>query len=459
MKRSAHTLVIALLFTASASGPLHSQETEALTLKECIEIALTNNSLLRNAERRVGLVGTYQTQARASLLPRINTSLSSGKFIQGARVLKYDVPTGQIDPATGGVIYEQREIFQDRTERNSHSASISLQQNIFDFGRSINGLKQANASKEAAHYDMISTRRSVIMEVKGAYYELLKTHRLQEVYREAVALGEEQVNRAQTKMDIGLASQADVYQALVVLGANRQNLITQENLVEIAKANLNNTLGRDPGTALKIIEDRSEPIFPDYPFDEAIETALSNNEGIKALEMQTRANRHAINVAKGAFLPSIGASISYNRTNDDIGRVYTSELDRDFSATLGIGLNLNIFNGFADKAAVQREQINYQMAVEDLADGKRQLIADVKRYFLQLAAYKEILDINRQNIEAARENLRLQQEKRRVGSGTELDVSEAQVQLIEAQSTFVRAEYDAKIARAQLETVLGLESE
>ena len=78
-----------------------------------------------------------------------------------------------------------------------------------------------------------------------------------------------------------------------------------------------------------------------------------------------------------------------------------------------------------------------------------------KQYFLQLEAYKDFIEINQQNIEAARENLRLQQEKRRVGSGTELEVTQAQVELTRAQANLVNAEYEAKIARARLETAMG----
>ena len=93
--------------------------------------------------------------------------------------------------------------------------------------------------------------------------------------------------------------------------------------------------------------------------------------------------------------------------------------------------------------------------MENLAERKRTVTAEVKQYFLQLNAYKEILDINRQNIEASKENLRLQLEKRRVGSGTELEVTQAQVELTRALSTLVQAEYDAKISKAQLEAVMG----
>ncbi len=443
--------VILVIFSGNL---LWAQDEPALTLQDCIEIALKNNSQLRNAERRVEMAGTSVTTAMANLLPHINASLGSYKYVQGARVLKQDVPIG-FDPITGRVLYQQREIFQDRTERNSHSARVSLSQNVYDFGQTINAVKQVKASESAEQHSLISTKQTVILNVKKAYYELLKAYRLQEVYQEAVSLAQEQVNRAQAMFDIGLASQAEVFQAKVTLGSNQMNLITQQNLVEMAHANLNNALGRNPSTPFKLIEDKTEPIFPDYQFEDAVNTAISSNQDIKTLELQAKAYMYSIRAAKARYMPSIGASVSYSRNNDDYTRVYSSELNRDFSATLGIGLDLNIFNGFSDQAAVQRESLNYQTAMENLAERKRTVTAEVKQYFLQFNAYKEILDINRQNIEAAKENLRLQLEKRRVGSGTELDVAQAQVELTRAQSNLVQAEYDAKISKAQLEAVMG----
>ncbi len=450
MKKVGFLLALLILST----NLLWAQDEPALTLQNCIEIALKNNSQLRNAERRVEIAGTIVTAARANLLPHVNASLGSGKYIQGARIVQQDVPSG-LDPITGRILYEQKEIVQERIERNSHSARVSLSQHVFDFGQTINGIKEVKASESAEQYSMISTKQTVILNVKKAYYELLKAYRLQEVYQEAVKLAQDQVNRSQAMYDIGLASQAEVFQAKVNLGSNQLNLITQQNLVEIAHANLNNALGRNPSTPYKLIEDKSEPIFPTYQFEEALNTSLGNNQDIKTLELQAKAYMYSTRAAKGRYLPSIGASVSYARNNDDYARVYSSELNRDFSANFGIGLDLNIFNGFSDQAAVQRESINYQMAMENLAERKRTVTAEVKQYFLQLNAYKEILDINRQNIEASKENLRLQLEKRRVGSGTELEVTQAQVELTRALSTLVQAEYDAKISKAQLEAVMG----
>lgn len=115
------------------------------------------------------------------------------------------MPTG-IDPVTGRTIYTCWEIYQEQTERNNHSARISLNQNIFDFGQTLYSIKSAKANKQASAQTMENTRQMVIYNVKDAYYNLLKAIKLEQVYQEAVRLAEEEVQRARPMMEIGISS-------------------------------------------------------------------------------------------------------------------------------------------------------------------------------------------------------------------------------------------------------------
>src|SRR3990172_2346723 len=97
---------IMMIFILS-SGYGFAQETQELSLQDLIQIALQNNSQLRNAEKRVKLTVTDVTGAYSNILPSINSSFYSGKIIQGEQIVKKDTPVG-IDPETGQAIYEQR---------------------------------------------------------------------------------------------------------------------------------------------------------------------------------------------------------------------------------------------------------------------------------------------------------------------------------------------------------------
>ena len=167
-------------------------------------------------------------------------------------------------------------------------------------------------------HSMINTRQTVVLNVKKAYFELLKSYRLMGVYQEAVDLAEEQVGRAQTMLEIGSASQAEVFQAKVNLGSQKMNLIQQKNVIEIARANLNNALGRNPSTPLEVTEDETEPSFPEYQFEEAVKIAIENNQDIKSQELQVLANRYGISIEKARYLPQVGLGVTYSRNNDEI---------------------------------------------------------------------------------------------------------------------------------------------
>jgi len=433
---------------------LFAQEIQKLSLQDCIEIALSNNYELRVAQIGVELADKDIISSRSNWLPRINSSFGFGKYIQGTRTALEDVPVG-ID-STGKYIYQQRNVTYEQTERNSYSASVSLDQHIYDFGRTSNNIRQAKAYKQYQEYHLFNTRNLVIANVSDKYFQLLKAIKLRGVYDEAVKHAEENLVYNQTMLDVGLKSQAEIFQAKVNVGNRKTDLINQINRIELAKAALNSAMGQNPATAIDVEEDLPKPIYPAYNFDEAIDIALEHNDRLKAVESEVKATEFAIRSAKARYAPSIGARVSYNRNNDDISRVYNTNLDEDFTATIGAGVDFNIFNGLADKAEVERQKLNNEMALEKLKEEKRILITNIREYFLMLKAFKDVIDINQENLEAYQENLRLQTEKRRVGSGTELEVMAAQVDVIQAQETLVSAEYEAKINRVYLEAALGI---
>lgn len=446
-----------VVFTLSLFFAVFAQENERLSLQDCIDIALSNNYELRVAQLNVELAEQDIVSSRSSWLPHVNSSFNFGKFIQGQRTERMDVQVG-VDSSVvpPRVIIQERDVQIGKTERNSYSASISLDQHIYDFGRTSNRIREAKAYKQYHEHNLFNTRNLVMANVSDKYFELLKAIKLHSVYEEAVKHAEENLTYNVTMLDVGLKSQAEIFQARVNLGNRQTDLINQVNRIELAKAALNNAMGQNPALSVDVQEDMPKPIFSAYSFDEAVEIALENNDRLKAIESQVKAGEYAIRSAKAQYAPAIGARVSYNRDNDDIGRVYSPNLNEDYTATIGAGISLNIFNGLADKAAIQRQQLNNEMVLEKLKEEKRILITNIREYFLLLKSFEDVIRINQENLKAYEENLRLQTEKRRVGSGTELEVMAAQVDVIQAQETLVRAEYEAKIYRAYLDAALGI---
>lgn len=446
-------VVLGILSTALHAQDPSSEDGSTLTLEQCIRLALDNNSSLRNAERRYHLAGTTVMSSRAGLLPRLNASLSSGRIRQGDRTLQLDTPIGF--DTTGTAIYERREITQPGYTSGTNSAQFSLSQTLFDFGANWNRWRQANASEDASRLSFESTRQNTILLVKQLYFGHLKDIHLLAVYQEAVKSAEEQLKRTESMFEIGSVAQGDVFRARTQLGNERINLITQQNAVQNSRALLNVALGRAADAPLAIADIEELPEIRTYEMNEVLRVAEEKNPELQGLEREKRSSKIGINIARTAFLPSFSVSAFYSRSNNEFNKVY-SDFSKNWFGSISLSMSLNLFNGFADQASVEREQLNYRIAEENLIDRRRNLRLEVEQALLSLRAWREITEINADNLISAQEDLRLAQERYRVGAGTLLDIINAQVNVTRAKATLVRAKYDSMVAQAQLEAAMGV---
>lgn len=429
--------VIALMAVHSA----FAQNGRPLTLEECVKQALDNNSQVLNAERRVRVAESGVTIARANLLPRVNANFSSSRSREVFRETRTVLNAGQL-------------LTTDGTYYNSHSASISLNQTVFDFGATWNSIRQAGSTKDASDFTYQSTKQTTIASVHESYYQLLKDLRLLEVAREAVRQNEEQLKLTESRYEIGAAPQGEVFRTRTTLGDAKIELIRQENAVRNSQAALNVVLGRTPEAPVEVTDLPDVDVTKFYDMNQVVEKALQNNPGLRRYDAEMKAASQGVKMARTQFLPTFSINASYSRSDPNFDPVY-SNFDKTFNARISAFVSWNLFNGFADKAEVDREAANYRIARESKIEQERLLRQQVQQAMLNLEATREISTLNKDNLVSAEEDLRLAQERYRVGAGTLLDVITAQVNLTRAQSTLVRAKYDAKIAEAQLEAAMG----
>ena len=449
------TLFLAIgCFLLGSSGSELQAEQKVLGIQQCIQIALRQNSQLRNAERRVRIAGAGVTSAWSFILPVVNSSFSGTRTYQSEQgPFLQEIPVG-IDPVTGKMIIMQKEVVLESYYRNTYSGSISLSQNIFDGGQWWNRIKQANAEYRAAEYDYHAIKQAVITEVTQKYFELLKAIKLEKVYQKAAELAKEQLKKTQSMYEVGVAAQVDVYKAQVSLGTEQINLIQQRNRVDIARSNLNVVLGRSPGSPLEIADEEIELEPFTLTLEDAIRIAVQNNPEVMSYQENLRSSDFGVKVAKGNYWPKLRLNLSYGRFNTLLERFYKG-LDRNYQVSGSLSLSFNIFNGFQTRAAVEQASVNYAIAKENLLEKQRAVQMQVEQAYLNLKAYQQIARINEQNLKSAEEDLRLAQESYKIGSGTLLEVIDAQVALTRARTILVGTKYDGLIALVQLYSAMG----
>ena len=450
MKGWIFTLAIFTVFSLSAQAQTPPKK---LLLSDCISLALKQNPKIRNAQRQISVAGSGVTSARSTILPSLSGSASTLRINQGPRTFLQDVPVGR--DSLGRIIYQQKEIVQNGYQRNSYNLGFSLNQILYDGGKWWNRIRQAKATYRSQEWNYRATRQDIILQVTQRYFELLKALQLQEVYNKSLESNREQYHKTQAMYEVGSVAQVDVYRAKVNLGQAQIKAINQKNQVLIAKSNLNVVLGRRPNLPLDIAQ--VEVPLEDFTgtLEDAKHIAVGHNPVLHSLEQQISANHFAIKVARGDYLPTISAQARYSRFNTLLDRVY-SGWDKNYGWNMSLSVSWNFFNGFQREANLERQNLNYLISEENFRDQQRQLFQQVEQAYLNLQAYKQIFKINDENVKAAREDLRLAKERYRVGSGTLLEVIDAQVALTQSEATLVSTKYDDMIALVQLYNAMGI---
>ena len=468
-------LLIGLVIANPALG--RSQLTELLTLEESILVAMHRNFNIKSAEYGLQQRDAQVMGAYSAILPRINLSSSSGRLLQGAfenirdvpseyETINFQLPVSNSDgnltgdfvnlPLQGQPIsYTSATIRQPYFQRDGYSLGFSVNQNIYDGGKWWNNISRAKSYQTASFHGVEVAKNDAVYNTTQSYLELAKAKAFQYALFDAVMLSQEQLERTESLYELGSVARTDFYKAKVQLGNDRSNLLNQQNVVASAKSRLNIMMGRNPLTQFRIEEVEYPKV--EYPSrEESMKTAMENNPLLKQKKATIGGAEDGKKVAKSAFLPSLTGYINYNRNNEDPSRVFSpSNISNNWSSSLGLSLNFNLFNGFADKANLEESQAIYRSTREDYENTKREILARIDNAITRLETYEELEKIIADNKVSAEEDLRLATERYELGSATLLEVQDAQVALLRSNTSAIRNKYDYQIAHAQLLNAMG----
>jgi len=438
-------LIVLLVSGSFAQG-------DSLSLQNCIEIALTKNPNLLRTLNMDESADEDVTGSYSGILPAINLSASSGRVEAGEREVEGDVPIG-INPDSS-YIYERRTIIQPGYITNFNNLGINVNQNLLDGGEWWQAIGYAKSQKRASEYNVESVINSTVLSVQDAFFNLLKQQKLFEVNQIAVTRSQDNLNKTEKMFELGAVAKVDVYRSRVNLGNDKIQLLLQKNLVLTGRQQLNLVMGRDPQTPLEIIPEFDLPsAFPSV--DDLFNQAKEANPDLKRNEEDVNSYDISVSRSWAVIWPALGAFFNYNRANEGFERVYTG-WDKNWNMNWGLSIRWNLFNGFSDKVRIQKSKLALRNVQETYEETKRNLKSTIIQLVDNFNSYLDIIDINEDNLEAAQEEYRLAEERYRIGSGTSLEVREAQVNLNRAEQTLVAAKYNARMSQAQLEQALGV---
>ena len=454
MNRIPRSAAVLLLASATALPA------ERLSLEQCIDLALDSNTQVLQAEQQVLRSEADVASARAQRLPSLSTTLANlGRSRTGPSLRIQENPTGQVDPETGERIFAEERTRIPAIDRSSYSLSAGVGHTIWDGGARRWSHRGARESLAASELGLRSGRDGVVFQVKQRYYGLLKAQELVEVQEEALKLSLKRQEEAEIRLEVGAGTRVDLLRLQVAADNARADLINAEQQVQLSRASLNHVLGRGLWAPLETTPLAGDPALPPETAEAEtmaglVDRAKRSNPGLE----QARRNRSSaemnLKARRAAWHPRLSGNVSYSRNNEVFERVY-GDLDQNYRLNAGLSLTYQLFDGGLRSADVDRARSSLESARLGLEQQERDLALSVETTYLELVRLGRILRIARRTAELAAEDLRLAEERYRVGKGRLLEVLDAQVGLTSARNNRVNTRYDLALAEADLERLTG----
>ena len=402
---------------------------QPLTLRQCIAIAKTNSSDIKNAQISEKIEALRVKNAQALYYPDLllNGGYSASK---------------QIDFGF---------------ERNNYSFGVTGRYTIWDHGQRNIGLLQARENKNLVGIQNDQVRQNLVFQVTQAYYEVLKAQELVKVDRQNLDRSRENRERVEAYVEAGIQIEADIATAQVREANSELALLNDQNQLDIALANLPRIMGLNPATRIRVVENKepkNEVEIVDISLDEAINHAIKVRPEFMVGKSNVKQTEYALRLTKLTRYPKLNAQYNhdinlddYFDDSEDLGHLRYWR----FAATL----DFPIFDGGVTKRRVDELELQLDRIREDLEDLKRSVALEVQQAYLNLIRAAKSVEISGAQVRDARLSLNVIRERFIQELAILIELLDAQTAFASALTSQVRIFYDYQIAQASLQKVLG----
>jgi outer membrane protein len=352
----------------------------------------------------------------------------------------------------GGETFFQGQLVPYKGSPWSFSRGLSANLELFDGGRRWYNVRAAEANVDAADATETSQRYNIALQVKQQYFAVLAARESEAAARRQLEQAAEQLKSSTAKVRAGAATKSDSLRSAIQVGNARLAQLTAQNNLRVANAGLSRLVGAsDVVTAMPA--DTAE--MGRIVLDSAQLTAMAlDGPTVRQAEAALAAARASKKAAKTPYMPTINSSysLSGNNTSDTFdwgsGRIPKQN-------SLRFSLNFPLFNNLSREENVMRTSVAEDNAVASLRDAKLAQQQSLVQFLGAFRTAEERVAIQLSSVAAAEEDLRVQQQRYNLGASVLLDLLTSQTTLDQARASLIQARYDARIAKAQVEALVG----
>ena len=414
-------------------------DAKRLGIDDAVSTALQKNPEILAAIQQIRLTRGQMVQVRAALLPTLQ--VNPGYNVQSDTLANPGFDFGLVN------------------NNQAWNVAIQINQNIWSGWKNQANFSAARLANDSAFYSLRQTIDKVVADTKKLFYDVIFNRALIRVREESVAVLQSQLQDQQSRFEAGTVPRFNVLQAEVALANAIPPVIQARNALRISQFALVKQLGLDypSDPALVPIDVLGQLDYDPIKIDlaKSVFTALTRNPSLKVQRQNILIGNEQLKAALSGFQPTLNATAGYQAFNVPT----SSSLDDAVNGLFfGVTGSWNIFDGLATVGATQAARASLQQSMINYDNGARGIELDVQRAVSNLIEAQEVIDSQRANVVQATEALRLSRERLDAGAGTQLDVLNAQVSLLQAQTTELEGRFRYITALAEYNRVLSLDT-
>jgi len=416
---------------------------QSMTLDEVVAAAVAHSPQMVQGQGGVREAAAAQRAAKGSFLPSV--TLSTGASLLGNTRAGGATVAGA--PAGAAAI---------SSTASSYNAGVSASMDVFDGGKRVAELARTRANATAADANLQQQQYSVTLAAKNDFFDVLRSDELVKAAQAEAQRAGEALSAAQDRLKAGAATRSDVLRAQLAVTQAQQALSQAQSQGTTARYTLGRAVGYD-GPVLPAAGVSLEPRPLALTTAQLDSLVTTRAPAVQAAAAAVRASSASISSAKSAYLPQLSVGAGYDWTHGQSGSLSptTGALSGNTSWDLRAAVTLPVFDGFQRDQAVTQARVAADEARATLDDQRRGQRVALQQDLAALENTRNQITLGEQAVQSAQEDLRVQQERYRMGASTMLDVITSQSALTQAEQSLVNARYDYQVARATIESLAG----
>lgn len=465
------TLLIHLILSQWVFAQKQINEEQQLTLTQAIQTALANATEIKQALYDIEDANQQVLVSWGEVFPKIDTDISYQRNIK--------VPVNFLPEVIFNPAADPNSLIPVRFGTdNNWTGGFTVSQTLFR-GEAFVGIATADLYRLAQKENYRAKAQLVVTQVRLAYYQVLFAQETYRLEQSNIARLRKNLEENEIRVKAGLVDDYDVLRLKVQLKNQEPVLQKAENAVQEAYRNLNLAMGLPVNVRFKILGDLKEfdvlsqnsrisenedlkkidqmtPFIPESATD--ITTILEESRGdLRSLKAASKLQDQRIFADKTNFLPNLNASYSmrWNAAQPGTPNFFGDANQRARSQVFGLSFNWNLFNGLKQTTALQRSKIEKKSIEEQRRFARESAINQTLTFQETIQNLYELVPSVIEALDLAKTGYNRALIRQKNGLATQLDVTDAELQLRQAEVNYANLVFNYLSAKAQYDFAIG----